>query len=177
VTPQQVKRVGIRKSPDGSYGGWRLQRVRVWVRDQLICDEDGINQWLEDEYLWWASDSCGSSTTIVNKLQVRVTTSDIKNAGTDDTVRFYTGNDVWVLDNHGHDDFERGNVDVFDLDPGTGLYESDLLTVMIYKNPDGSYGGWRLQGLELLVNGSTVYDNQGIDRWLKDDKRVWLDLI
>ena len=60
VVKADVKRVGIRKSADGFAGGWKLKRVRLWVRGELICDANNINQWLEDEYLWWASSSCGS---------------------------------------------------------------------------------------------------------------------
>jgi hypothetical protein len=177
VNKAQVKRVGIRKSADGSYGGWRLNRVRLWVRGELICDQSSINQWLEDEYLWWASFSCGSSADIVNRLEVRVTTADVGNAGTDDDVTLYLDGTSWDLDNQGHDDFERGNSDTFHLDPGTGLYESSISTIQIHKAPDGFYGGWRLKGLQILVNGATVYNNQSINKWLEDSDRDWFGSI
>lgn len=177
VNKAQVKRVGIRKSSDGSYGGWRLYRVRLWVRGELICDQSSINQWLEDEYLWWASFSCGSSTDIVNRLEVRVTTADVGNAGTDDDVTLYLDGASFDLDNQGHDDFERGNTDTFHVDPGTGLYESSISAIQIHKAPDGSYGGWRLKGLQILVNGATIYNNQSINKWLKDSDRDWFGSI
>lgn len=173
VTKTDVKRVGIRKSPDGAAGGWKLKQVRVWVRGELVCDSGTINQWLEDEYRWWASTSCGSSTNIVNRLQVRVTTGDVMWAGTDDDVRIHLAERSWNLDNEGHDDFERGHTDTFNLDPGTGLYRSAIGQIRIHKSPDGLAGGWRLKGLRIDVNGTTIYNNQSINKWLEDDDRDW----
>ncbi|MCB0016916.1 MAG: hypothetical protein KDE09_03945 [Anaerolineales bacterium] len=177
VVKADVKRVGIRKSADGFAGGWKLKRVRLWVRGELICDANNINQWLEDEYLWWASSSCGSATSIVNRLQVKVSTADVMWAGTDDDVRLYLGGRSWNLDNEGHDDFERGHTDTFDLDPGTGLYKPSLASIRIYKSPDGVAGGWRLKGLQILVNGASIYNNQSINKWLEDDDRNWYGMI
>jgi hypothetical protein len=173
VTRNDVKRVGIRKSSDGFAGGWKLKRVRLWVREDLICDANNINQWLEDEYRWWASTTCGTSSDIVNRLQVRVTTADVMWAGTDDDVTFYMGGKSWNLDNPGHDDFERGNTDSFDLDPGTGLYRSALGAIRIHKSPDGVAGGWKLKGLRIYVNGTQIYSNQSINKWLEDSDRDW----
>ena len=173
VTRDDVKRVGIRKSPDGFSGGWKLRRVRLWVRGELLCDANNINQWLEDEYRWWASTTCGASADIVNRLQVRVTTADVAWAGTDDTVMFYVGGRSWNLDNPGRNDFERGNTDSFDLDPGTGLYRSALGAIRIHKSPDGIAGGWKLKGLRIYVNGTQIFSNQSINKWLEDSDRDW----
>ncbi|MGQ0608737.1 MAG: hypothetical protein ACT4OQ_09785, partial [Chloroflexota bacterium] len=70
----------------------------------------------------------------------------------------------WDLDNPDRDDFERGRTDTFDLDPGIGLYRSAIASVRIHKSPDGIAGGWRLKGVEVIVNGSTIYTNQSINR-------------
>ena len=172
-----IKRIGIRKSSDGFNGGWKLQRVRVWLRGELVCDANAIGQWLENETRWWASASCGSSSDIVNHLQVQVSTADVTWAGTDDDVTLYMGGKSWKLDNEGHDDFERGHTDTFDLDPGTGLYRSALGAIRIHKAPDGAAGGWKLKGLKILVNGIQIYSNQGINRWLEDDDRDWYGSI
>jgi hypothetical protein len=48
-----IKRVLIRKSPDGFAGGWKLKRVRVWHGGVLICDQNNINRWLEDDHRFW----------------------------------------------------------------------------------------------------------------------------
>jgi hypothetical protein len=45
--------------------------------------------------------------------------------------------------------------------------------VTVSKSPDGSNGGWRLEGGELLTNGTTIFNDQSIDRWLEDDDRTW----
>jgi hypothetical protein len=176
MTKADVKRIGIRKSSDGWFGGWKLERVKVWVRGELICNSYA-NQWLEDEYRWWASLSCGSSSTIVNRLRVRVSTADVTWAGTDDDVTLYLGGRSWNLDNPSHDDFERGHTDTFDLDPGTGLYAPMLSQIRIHKSPDGFAGGWKLKGLEIIVNNATIYNNQGINTWLEDSDRDWFGVI
>jgi len=59
------------------------------------------------------------------------------------------------------------------LDPGTGLFLSDLHSVGLRKSPDGFAGGWRLQGIRVIANEVTVYDNQAINQWLEDDHRSW----
>ena len=172
VTKEDIKRVGIRKESDGVYGGWKLERIRLWCEGDLICDEQ-VNQWLEDNYRWWASLNCGTSDTIVNRLEIKVTTADVGQAGTNDDVQIGLAGRSWTLDNAGANDFERGNTDSFLLDPGTGLYISMLRTIHIHKSSDGASGGWKLQGLEILTNGVRIYNNQSINKWLEDDDRDW----
>lgn len=169
-----IKRVLIRKSSDGDYGGWRLGRVKVQFQGAVICDE-AVDEWIEDDHLFW--NGCIRDSSLVNQLTVRVTTADVNNAGTDDKVTLRLAGRTWTLDNQGHDDFERGNTDTFELDPQTGFYVNDINTIRIEKASDGSYGGWRLGGIELVVNGTTVFNNQSIDRWLEDDDRTWTDTV
>jgi hypothetical protein len=63
---------------------------------------------------------------------------------------------------------------MFDLDPGVGLHLGDITSVQVHKSPDGLAGGWKLQGVQIVANGATLYDNQGINRWLEDDHRTWI---
>lgn len=170
LTRDDIRRVLIRKSDDGFSGGWKLDRVRVWFRGELICDSRP-NRWLEDDKLWWVG--CVNDRSLVNTLRVKVTTADVSWAGTDDDVTLTLGGRNWNLDNDGHDDFERGNTDTFDLDPGTGFRAADIASVRIHKSSDGFSGGWKLKGVEVIVNGSTIYNNQSINRWLEDDDRTW----
>ncbi len=171
---EDVKRIMIRKSPDGFAGGWKLARVRVWFRGELICDQSP-NKWLEDEDRTWSG--CVFDRDYVNTLRVRVTTADEWWAGTDDDVTLTIAGRGFTLDNAWHDDFERGHTDTFDLDPGTGLRRSAISTVRIDKSPDGFAGGWKLDGVQLIVNGSTILNDQGIDRWLEDDHRSWTGTV
>lgn len=177
ITKNEVKRVGIRKSSDGFLGGWYLKRARLWVRGELVCDQNNINQWLEDDYCWWASNTCGSSADIVNRLQVKISTANVSWAGTDDDVTITMGGRSWNLDNPGRNDFERGHTDTFNLDPGTGLYRWMLSSIRVHKSPDGLAGGWKFKGLKILVNGSSIYNNQSINKWLENDHRDWFGTI
>ena len=167
---EDIRRVLIRKSPDGVAGGWKLAQVRVWFRGELVCDASP-NRWLEDDRRWWVG--CIGDRSLVNALRVKVTTADVGWAGTDDDVTLTLAGRGWNLDNEGHDDFERGHTDTFDLDPQTGFRSSDIHSVRVHKSPDGIAGGWKLKGVEVIVNGSTLYSNQSINRWLEDDDRTW----
>jgi len=170
-----VKRVMIRKSPDGFAGGWKLKRVRVWQGGSLICDQDNINQWLEDDHRVWVG--CINDRAIISTLAVKITTADVSWAGTDDDVTITLAGRSWNLDNENHDDFERGNTDTFNVDPGTGFYVGDIHSVRITKSPDGFAGGWKLKGVQVIANGNTIYNNQGINKWLEDDDRAWSDSV
>ena len=78
-----IRRVLIRKSPDGFAGGWKLARVRVWFRGELKCDVSP-SQWLEDDHRWWLG--CVNDRELVNRLRIKVSTADVAWAGTDDDV-------------------------------------------------------------------------------------------
>jgi hypothetical protein len=172
---EHIKRIMIRKSPDGSNGGWMLGGVRVWFDGSLICDQPRINKWLEDGDRTWVG--CISDRDVIHTLEVRVTTADVRFASTDDDVWVSLSGRFWDLDNPGHDDFQRGNTDSFFLDPGPGLHLENISTVGIFKAPDGFAGGWKLKGVEVIANGSTIYNNQSINKWLEDDDRIWEDIF
>jgi hypothetical protein len=131
--------------------------------------------WLEDNKRWWVG--CIFNRDLVNTLRVKITTADVSWAGTDDDVSIMLGGRTWNLDNPNRDDFERGNTDTFDLDPGTSFYTSDIHAVQIHKSPDGIAGGWKLKGVQIIVNGSAIYNNQAINRWVEDNNRDWSDAI
>ena len=63
------------------------------------------------------------------------------------------------------------------LDPGIGLYESDIHSVRIHKSSDGFAGGWKLKGVRVVVNGHEIYNKQSINKWLEDNDRTWTDTI
>lgn len=176
MAADEVKRVGIRKGEDGWLGGWKMRRLKVWHQGTVVCERTP-NTWIEDDDLWWSCPGAGSSSTIVNTLRVKVTTANVSWAGTDDSVTLFMGGRSWDLDNAGHNDFERGNTDTFDLDPGVGLYENMLSSLQIHKSPDGWFGGWKLKGLEIIVNGSSIYNNQSINKWLEDNDRDWFGTV
>ncbi|MGY2033398.1 PLAT/LH2 domain-containing protein [Nocardia gipuzkoensis] len=169
-----IKRILIRKSPDGAYGGWKLRRIRAWFAGELVCERD-IDRWLEDDHRFWVG--CREDEMLVNSLRVKITTGDLARAGTDDDVTLTLAGRSWELDNVDRDDFERGRTDTFDLDPGPGLYGGDIHSVRIHKSRDGAAGGWRLKGVEVIVNGTTIFTNQSIDKWLENDDRTWTSSV
>jgi hypothetical protein len=103
---------------------------------------------------------------------VETTTADEQWAGTDDDVWFDIGDRQFVLDTPNHDDRERGNREGYAL-WAQGLQKADIKRIMIRKSPDGFAGGWKLKGVQVIVNGGTVYNNQSINKWLEDDDRTW----
>jgi hypothetical protein len=177
LAENDIRRVLIRKSPDGSYGGWKLKRVVVHFGDHVICDET-INVWLEDESSLFkvVKTFADRDPDLVNSLDLTVTTADVSHAGTDDDVTFQTAGRSWDVDST-DDDFERGSTRTYSLDPSTALHVSDITTVIIKKSADGFYGGWKLGGLRLTANGTVIYNNSSINTWLEDDSRTFVDNV
>ena len=169
----EIKRILIRKGPDGFAGGWKLERIKVWHHGTVICNRT-TNKWLEDNDRTFTA--CAFDNSYVNSIKVRVTTADVWWAGTDDDVTFSMGGKTWTLDNPGND-FERGDTNTFHLDPGTGFKTASLSKVRIHKSPDGVAGGWKLKGLEVTVNSSVIYNHQSINKWLEDNHRTFEDNI
>jgi hypothetical protein len=165
-----IKRILIRKSKEGSAGGWKLKRVRVFFRGEPICDESP-HVWLKDDHRWFLA--CVFDNSLINKLEIQISTADVSYAGTDDDVTLTLAGRSWNLDTKGHNDFERGNTDSFRLDPQTSFYPSDIHSIRIHKSPDGLAGGWKLKGITLNVNDATIFNNQNINKWLEDDHRNW----
>jgi hypothetical protein len=54
---------------------------------------------------------------------------------------------------------------------------SDLTTITIEKSSDGLFGGWKLGGLRLTVNGSHIYEDNSINVWIEDNDLVFSDSI
>lgn len=169
INKNDIKRVMIRKSDDGFAGGWKLKRVRLFFRGEIICDQSP-NTWIEDDHLSWTG--CVFARDLVNSLKVKITTADVSWAGTDDDVSITLAGRTWNLDTSSND-FERGDTNTFNLDPGTSLYRSAITSVHIHKSPDGFAGGWKLKGVQIIVNGSIIYNNQSINKWMEDNDRNW----
>ena len=169
----EIKRILIRKSSDGVFGGWKLKRIRVFHDGEEICDESPA-VWLEDRKRWFLAKVFDDS--LVNVLKLRVKTADEWLAGTDDDVTLRLAGRSWDIDSDS-DDFERNSQRTYDLDPRTGMRVSDLTTITIEKSPDVAFGGWKLGGLRLTVNGAHVYEDNSINVWLEDNDRVFSDSI
>lgn len=168
-----IKRILIRKESDGLSGGWKLARVKVYHDGEIICDRSP-HAWLEDHKCWYLA--CSFDNSLVNTLNLTVSTADVRWAGTDDDVTLEMAGRTWDIDSDA-DDFERNSTRSYELDPKTGMNAGDLHSLTIRKSPDGSAGGWKLKGLKLKVNGIDIYNNQAINQWLEDDHRTFSDEI
>jgi len=110
----------------------------------------------------------------VTTLLISVLTADASWAGTNDDVYLRINpRQRFLLDKPLYDDFERGDVDTYSINPPEGLRVRDIEFLQIEKSPDGASGGWKLCGIQVHVNGRLLYNNQGINRWLEDDHRTW----
>jgi hypothetical protein len=110
-------------------------------------------------------------------LRVEIRTGDVDRAGTDDDVTLRVGGRAFALDKRLYDDFERGDRDVYsvpiDAAAADGMSVNDIRSIRIEKSPDGRNGEWRLEGVTVIANGRTIYDNQRIGRWLQGASRAW----
>lgn len=105
-------------------------------------------------------------------LTVKVTTGNVKDAGTDDDVYLDIGTAQWSLDNPGVNDFERGSKDVFMV--ARGVRKEDIKQIALRKSPDGLFGGWFLEGIEVFLDDELIYRNDHINLWIENDTTlVW----
>lgn len=123
-----------------------------------------------DEVIGIAGPDIDRDDPIVTKLEVHITTGNRPLAGTDDDVSVTLGGRTFNLDNPGRNDFEIGNTDVFTITPWPGLRKSMLRgEIHVHKSPDGGpTGAWLLDGVKVVVNGSEMFNRQGINRWLSN---------
>ena len=114
----------------------------------------------------------------ITSLRVEIRTCDKAWAGTDNTVTLYLtvdgqGELSWHLDTPDHNDFERGNTDVFNLSGFYIEHACKIRTIRINKSEDNWNGGWKLGGVNISGNGSTIYSKSNVNQWLENDSRDW----
>jgi len=169
----QIKRILIRKE-DGN-NGWKLEQVRVFHDGDIICD-DSPEKWLKDFEQFHLACDLGTGRQIVHKLELRVKTADVANAGTDKRVTLTLANREWRIKSNTND-FGRGLNQVYNLDPTTGLRIADLSQLFISKESSTIGGRWKLEGLELIVNDLTIYENNNINEWLDNSNLNFSETI
>lgn len=106
------------------------------------------------------------------RVQLRVTTANIKDASTDDAVmvRLGSGPGTWI--DSSADDHQRGRTYLYDLIPQTtgnqGMRIRDITMLNVSKT--GS-DGWCIGSLELIVNGGVIYQaTYPRGQWLDNSK-------
>jgi hypothetical protein len=99
------------------------------------------------------------------RVQLRIQTADVEDAGTDDNVRvaLNLNNNTWL--DYGRDDFPRNNTFTYDLKLDHVATIADLSHLYLAKT--GS-DGLCVKALELLVNGRLIYTETfpGYGHWL-----------
>lgn len=122
---------------------------------------------------------------VITDLRVRIVTSNIFRAGTDNDVYFDIGPLGWKLDRSGHNDFEKGADDTYALDlHGLELTTDDIVWLRIQKKGvggvlgtgDGLDGEWHPQSIQLIVNG-TKYASFIIDQWINSSNWYWMHVL
>lgn len=101
------------------------------------------------------------------RVQFRVRTADVSDAGTDDSVRvaLNLNNNTWL--DYGRDDFPRNNTFTYDLKLDHVATIGDLSHIYLAKT--GS-DGLALKSIELLVNGRLIYTQSFASAfWLDND--------
>jgi hypothetical protein len=110
----------------------------------------------------------------VEDVTVRVKTSKASGAGTDDTVYVRLGSQRFKLDKSGHDDFERGKEDTYNvpIDDATraGLDRGDIDQLRLEKS---GRDVWKLAGVVLTINREAVYRRDRIETFLERRSPVW----
>ncbi|HJQ41208.1 MAG TPA: hypothetical protein VKB93_29060 [Thermoanaerobaculia bacterium] len=130
---------------------------------------------------WWVASPVLAEK--ITSMAIHVKTGNVSGGGTDNdvalTLIFETpgggGPPVtrsWNLDTPDHDDFESGNYEGFALSGPLPQRACEIKSLTISKSPDDYNGGWRLEFVELLINGKVFYKGVA-NRWLEDNSRTW----
>ena len=117
---------------------------------QLVCGSIGN-----------APNKTVTAETKVKTLAVKVTTRDLRGAGTDNAVYFDVGPWSWRLNQPWRNDFERGHTDTFELEVPSGFALDDVVWLRLHKKglfgvtgtSDGFSGAWHPERIALVVNG------------------------
>ena len=125
--------------------------VATIILTQLVCGHNPD-----------ASKRMVMAETKVITLAVKVTTRDLRGAGTDNAVYFDVGPWSWRLNKPWRNDFERGDTNTFKLDVPSGFTLDDVLWLRLHKKGlfgvtgtrDGFTGAWHPERITLLVNGT-----------------------
>jgi hypothetical protein len=98
----------------------------------------------------------------INRLALRVTTGNVRGAGTDNAVYFDIGPIGWKLGKAFHNDFEKGSTFSYELElpEGVHLTTEDILWYRLHKKGvfgfsgfgDGVDGAWNPERVTLIVN-------------------------
>ena len=116
-------------------------------------------------FLTCATFAAPRETDPIWRVQLRVQTADVEDAGTDDSVRMALNlnNNTWL--DYGRDDFPRNNTFDYDLKLDNVATIADLSHIYLAKT--GS-DGLCLKSVALLVNGRLIYDRvfPGYGLWL-----------
>jgi PLAT/LH2 domain len=106
-----------------------------------------------------------AETAKIWRVQMRIQTADVDDAGTDDDVSIglNSGNKTWL--DYGRDDFPRNNTFTYDLNLENISHISDLDYIIIRKEGDD---GLCLKSFTLLINGRVIYTHvfSGSGHWL-----------
>jgi hypothetical protein len=115
-----------------------------------------------------------ADTTPVWRVQLVMKTADVSRAGTDDMVRVRLNENNETIVDYGRDDFERRDSFVYDMVLDSIRTFSDIRKIEITKN---STDGWCTAGLELRLNGVTVFLRDFSPcRWI-DPGQTFRDLV
>lgn len=124
--------------------------VATMMLAQLVCGSVGD-----------APNKIVSAEMKVTSLALKVTTANLRGAGTDNAVYFDVGPWSWRLNQRWRNDFERGHTDIFTLDVPKGFTLGDIVWLRLHKKGlfgitgtrDGFTGAWHPEQIVLLVNG------------------------
>jgi hypothetical protein len=110
----------------------------------------------------------------IESIKVIIKTARKWRCDTDDPVEIYVGGHTWELDNPQQDDFERGQIDTFDLEVPVGMDASWFRYFCIRKRSHISKDdNWCIEDVKVIINGDVVYEKEDVNVWLEKEKNSW----
>lgn len=132
-------------------GTSELRIRRISKKHNLVPDLFSVRQFLQHR--------------VIHVVEVTIKTKDQKRAGTNRDVILRLGSGwEWKLDKELHDDFERGSVETYTIDPSNGNLDRQLMLheitelSLILVDPWLRLASWKPESIVLRLNGIIVYE-------------------
>jgi hypothetical protein len=104
-------------------------------------------------------------------LFVELTTAEVANVGTDDTVWLEVAGQQFNLDTPNHTDRQQGNIEGYALNY-TGVNKNQISTIGIRKAADGANGNWKLEKVRLWCKTDSMCDSV-VNKWLDNTNGLY----
>jgi hypothetical protein len=181
ITPQNIQSVYLRMGNRlGAAPDWKCDNLRVWINGNPT--QFTVNRWFTAQGQSWEALLTGPGDYI-RALSVNVRTGSDTGAGTDADIYFGMAaqggqSREWLLSKAGHNDFERGANEVYNLEVNTLPFGSGAVrSYWLRMGKRMGFGpDWQCDRLSVSVNEREVV-RKTVGKWFKQENEAWSQAV